>query len=231
MNKINPWAFGIVFLSFVAFYAWNGFKLPIFFWGKTCKQDAVIYDTKIHTVSFGGQVNWKQTVRYFYQVDNGWYDGSYTLKGAQSKQRIGNLISLEVSKSRPAKHRVRAFYKSDRNIYNLERHFETRQISGYKKLNLANNVFSLIDFSVQEDSVSKYYGVLHVKNDSIKELIPIIHYYKSKTYLEYQLVDDDLRNQFHKKYQQLEFEKKDNSIRIDPLEEVFYQSYRNAYNE
>ncbi len=70
-----------------------------------------------------------------------------------------------------------------------------------------------------------------LKNDSIKELVPVIHYYKSKTYLEYQLVDDNLKNQFYNKYLQMEFEKKDNSIRIDPLEEIFYQSYRNAYNE
>ncbi|WP_321515926.1 hypothetical protein [Marinifilum fragile] len=224
MNKINPWAFGIVFLSFVAFYAWNGFKLPIFFWGKTYKQDAIIYDTKIHTVSFGGQVNWKQTVRYLYQVDNNWYDGSYTLKGSQSKQNIGNLISLEISKLRPSKHRVRAFYKSDQNIHNIEKHFETRQISGYKKFNVANRVFSLIDFSVQEDSISNYYGILHVKNDSIKELIPIIHYYKSKTYLEYQLIDQSLRNQFQNKYQIMQSQKDEKSIQLKPLEETFYKS-------
>ncbi|GAB7087605.1 hypothetical protein [Marinifilum fragile] len=224
MNKINPWAFGIVFLSLIAFYAWNGFKFPIFFWGETCKQDAVIYDTKIHTVSFGGQVNWKQTVRYFYSVDNNWYDGSYTLKGGQSRQKIGNLISLEISKLQPEKHRVRAFYKFGRNAGDIDKHFETRQLSGYKKINLTNRVFSLIDFSVQEDSISQYYGIIHVRNDSIKELVPIIHYYKSKTYLEYQLIDETLRSEFHNKYQIMEFQKDEKSIHLKPLEETFYKS-------
>ncbi|NOU61414.1 hypothetical protein [Marinifilum caeruleilacunae] len=224
MRKFNPWAFGILFLGFFAYFAWNGFTLPTVFFGKTLTKNAVIYDAQMHTVSFGKQVNWTQTVRYFYQVENEWYDGSYTLKGAQSRQRVGNLISLEISKSRPQKHRIRAFYKSGWHYGNMEKQFETRQISGYKKFHFTNQVFSLIDFSAKKDSISKYYGVLQVKNDSVKELVPIIHYYKSKTYLEYQLIDKALKNKFHQKYQLMKQNKDRRSIQLKPMQETFYKS-------
>ena len=222
MNKFNPWAFGIILLFFLGYFAWNGFKFPILFLGETFKQEAIIYETKKHTIASGKTSYWTQTIRYFYLVEGKWYDGAYTLKPKQAWKEVGNKVSLEVSKSRPHRHKLRAFYKQLSHYEPIHDEYETRQVSGFKKMKIRNDVFCLQNYNSRKDSISCFYGILHKKNDSIKTFMPIIHYYKTKTYLDYQVIDKSLKKRFFKKYDELKFQKDGKSIQLQPLNEIFY---------
>jgi len=161
MNRLNPWAFGIVFLIVSIFLLTKNINLELFFSGEKENTKAIITKTKI---SYG--LKGRGYVQYlnFYFVSNGELIYGYKkTKIKDSWQYIGNSINIEYSVKKPLVNKILEF-NNEFDSSNMESFMNVKK-DGYSQISFNNGVFFYEDSNGVE--LKKTVGTFEKFKDSI----------------------------------------------------------------
>ena len=165
MRKGNIGIFGLIFISFFAYMAWNNFEIPVLFLGKTKVTNGRIYKIGITNGLVGRR--YIQVVRYAYSVNGKDYQGIKKINRRYSSQRIGNRIQIEYSFNHPEKHKVTGFYSNFKRYTKGEK-FHSNETKGYSEITLTNGIFDQIRYGDHGTIAKEIFGEYEMKNDSLK---------------------------------------------------------------
>ncbi|WP_321316175.1 hypothetical protein [Labilibaculum sp.] len=182
----------ILILSFFGYFAWNSFRMPIIFLGKTEKIKGTIYNIKDQPGLKG--YGFVQNLNYFYSFKGSWYEGQYTCNGRQSLQRIGNSISLKISAANPHKVQVIGFYEKKKYKKSKKEKFYSVRDKGHCKLTIEDNIYTLINFTESSDSTTQTIGIVKFINGDTLKLLPIKSLIKKGKETKESIIPDSLRS-------------------------------------
>jgi|TARA_B110000091_G_C13560623_1_gene368343 hypothetical protein len=137
MNRLNPWAFGIIFLIVSFFILTTDSNVELLFSGKKKNTKAIITKTKI---SYG--LKGRGYVQYlnFYFITGG--ELIYGYKKTKIKepwQYIGNSINIEYSEKKPLVNKILEF-NNEYGSSNMESFLNVKK-DGYSQISFNNGVF------------------------------------------------------------------------------------------
>ncbi|WP_299185635.1 hypothetical protein [uncultured Aquimarina sp.] len=179
--KINPWAFGGLFLLISGIWMWNNFELPKFYpFEKTEKVEALVFHSRPvqpRLPDFGGGVN-DLMVKFVYQVDDITYVSKYRAHKTGQFQRSGDSLLVEYSINNPQRTKPILYYH---NVSSKSRHegfvksFLHTKPNGYKALDLRENIFTYEDYGEYGERFIKTTGT-YIKESGVIKLSPLIYY-------------------------------------------------------
>lgn len=154
--RINPWIFGILFLSIFIYLALNFFEINNVFLGKTNMTEGRIIDIKITSGIRGKGYN--QRIEYAYNVGGKTFIAHKTIGKKVGIQRIGNRVQIKYSKNKPEKNNVIKFIRTSDN-QKQEKYISSEQ-NGYEEIILENSIFKLTIYAekgiILEQKVGEY---------------------------------------------------------------------------
>jgi hypothetical protein len=163
MNRLNPWAFGIVFLIVAFFLLTTVINIELLFSGEKKQSEAIITKTK---VSYGLKGRGYCQYLNFYFVNNGKLIYGYKkTKVGDPWQYIGNSIKIEYSAKKPLVNQILQF-RNQYNSSNMESFLKVKK-EGYSQISLNNGVFRYGDYREKGVKLEELIGIYKESNDSI----------------------------------------------------------------
>lgn len=180
--KINPWAFGGLFLLVSSIWMYHNFELPTFYpFEKTGTVKAVAFQTKlvVPRLPYG---DYDQIVHFVYQIDDILYISKHRAHRLGQFQKTGDSLLVRYSVDDPQRtdpiryyHNVSKKAKHD----HIKKSFLYTKPNGYKGLELRANIFTYEDYTTYGKRLTKTTGT-YIIQDSTLILTPLIYYDKSK---------------------------------------------------
>ena len=162
-SKINPWLFGMVFLSIFAYLAWNNFEIPRLFLYRTNTTKGCIIDIQIVKGIRGYGYNQKLT--YAYTVNGVTYSDIKKIGKKYGIQRIGNKILIKYSEEKPQINNFINFIAAESN-QKPEKYIFSKNV-GYEEIILENNIFKFTEIAGKGVVLEQKIGEYEFKEDSL----------------------------------------------------------------
>ncbi|WP_299899726.1 hypothetical protein [uncultured Aquimarina sp.] len=182
--KINPWAFGGLFLLVSYIWMYHNFELPTFYpFEKTGTVKAVAFQAKLvvpRLPGIGGEHD--QIVHFIYKIDNIVYVSKHRAYRSGQFQAIGDSLLVRYSVNDPQRTDPTRYYHnvSSKPRYNyLKKSFLHTKSNGYTALDLHANIFTYEDYGAYGKLLTKTTGT-YIIQDSTLVLTPLIYYRKRK---------------------------------------------------
>ncbi|MFD2561604.1 hypothetical protein [Aquimarina rubra] len=179
--KINPWAFGGLFLLISGIWMWNNFELPKFYpFERVGKVEALVFQTKLVVPRLPGLgVDKLDEIVYFlYEIDDVIYVSKYRAYKTGQFQRTGDSLLVEYSLNNPQRTDPIIYYhnvSSKNRSVDFSKSFLHTKSNGYKALDLRENIFTYQDYSEYGERLIKTTGT-YVMEDNMIKLSPLIYY-------------------------------------------------------
>ncbi len=162
--RVNPWAFGMVFMMIASYVLWNDAQLPVVFIGETNETHARVIETKI-VPGFKGW-GYKENFKYVYMVDSVLYK-SFVKVGTDLSKSIGNRLTIRYSVDNPSKHEIITF-QIDYNAQNSTKNtFIRNKEVGYEEFILENGLFFYNDYLKRGKKRLECFGEFDTIQDTV----------------------------------------------------------------
>ncbi|MDH7446997.1 hypothetical protein [Aquimarina sp. 2201CG14-23] len=183
--KINPWAFGGLFLLISGIWMWNNFELPKFYpFERVGKVEAIVFQSKLvvpRLPGFGAG-GFDQIVNFVYEIDEVIYISKYRAHKTGQFQITGDSLLVTYSKNDPQRTDPIIYYhnvSSKKRWANFSKSFLHTKPNGYKALDLKENIFTYEDYAQYGERLIKTTGT-YIIEDNIIKLSPLIYYQNRK---------------------------------------------------
>ena len=178
--KVNPWAFGLLFLRLSGIWMWSNFELPKFYpFEKTGKTIGYVFYSKKVQPKLRYK-NFDQIVRFFYEVDGFIHVSEHRAYKGGQYQNFGDSLLVVYSVNNPERTKPLIYYKNkniDVNATRIGKSFIHIKSDGYKTLDIVGRIFTYEDYDAYGKRVVKTTGIYLLKENKIK-LIPKVYYQK-----------------------------------------------------
>jgi hypothetical protein len=172
--RINPWIFGILFLTIFIYLALNFFEINYVFLGKTNMTEGRIIGIK--TVSGIRGQGYNQRIEYAYNVGEKTFIDHKTIGKDIGIQSIGNRILIKYSENKPEKNNVLKFIRTNDN--QKQKRFISSERNGYEEILLENSIFRLTKYAEKGILLEQKVGEYELENDT---LILKPYFFENKT--------------------------------------------------
>jgi len=134
MKRLNPWAFGMVFLCVAAYILWNDVNVGMLFSLKNDETKA--YVTKVFTRYNNKYRALMPHIEYVYVVDSTVYKD---VKYVKSNQFVGNSLRVKYSVNNPIDNQIETFHNEFQE--NKSQTFLSTLPNGYGTIKLLNGLY------------------------------------------------------------------------------------------
>ena len=183
--KMNPWAFGIIFLSGAIYLMANDFELPkldLFYETETV--EGVVYKKRSSRarLPYGGMA---QNNFYTYKVNNTNYIAVFRTNNNDSKPSIGDSLLIKYRLSNPEKSEVISNYYNvipKRSLLKRKTKYKTFYLSNTKQIIFKENIFLFESDGGKREENFKISGT-YIKDENRLQLTPLVfHKYNKGKY-------------------------------------------------
>jgi hypothetical protein len=161
--RINPWIFGVLFLSLFIYLALNFFEINYVFLRKTNMTEGRIID--INMISGIRGIGYNQRIEYAYNVGEKTFIDHKTIGKKVGIQRIGNRVQIKYSENKPEKNNVIKFIRTNDN-QEQEKYISSEQ-NGYDVIILENSIFKLTKYAEKGIILEHKVGEYELKKDTL----------------------------------------------------------------
>lgn len=161
MKLINPYLFGLVFLSAFAYLVYNSFQLPKFFFEETEETEGVVLDVRLHQLRHGVS----QNVTYAFRCSDTLIIGNRVVKSNRGQKYTGVKFRLKYQSSDLSYFEIIHFYKPNFTFEEVK--YLSEVSNGYSEILFKNEIFIKRDFKKGEELNTTIYGEYKWQNDTL----------------------------------------------------------------
>jgi len=162
MKLLNPYFFGLLFLSVFAYLAYNSFQFPKFFFGETQETKGVVLDVRIRSLRHG----FSQNVTYAFRHSDSLVIGDRRVKSKRGMKSVGTTFKLKYEPNDLTYFEIIHFYIP--NFTYEEVKYIGRDSTGYTEVIFKNGILNKSDFKQGGELITTTYGEYKWQNDTLE---------------------------------------------------------------